>query len=128
MRAAVGKQNVTVPRCQTTFARIVYKPRSLVPICEHPIDILGPSHSIHLIMFLHTVKIPNLVDQLKRESTHSYLFPVSEFNSHVTGLEDRMEKLEALLKQVKPLIAIVVNLSPPRLAIETQFDGYPATI
>lgn len=39
-----------------------------------------------------------------------------------------MEKLEALLKQVKRLIAIFINLSPPPLAIQAQFDSYPAII
>lgn len=105
MAAEGGKQSVTALGRRTLYAPIAVRQESHVLTCMYDFsDLTGLA--IQYDRFLFTEKSHSPEDHQKRQS------PLSDFNRHpnllwfcryITGLEDRMESMEALLKKVSPL-------------------------
>ena len=97
MSAGERKQDVTVQKCQTTAVQTVCSRVNLAPMCMSPSIVLSHPTSSASQGILTTAGSAKGVGHLSLTnfSTCSY-GPLS----YVIGLENRMEKLEALLERV----------------------------
>src|SRR5712675_1731296 len=109
MTVVAEKRDATVLRCRITYARTAYRIGRSAPTCQLRL----PSSKSRLALthdpFLSTAKAPSRGVLPRRSSCSTCVHFLHAANrasrSYITNLEDRVEKMEALLKRVRISLA-----------------------
>lgn len=98
MPVGAGKPSAMGLRWQAIYAQTAYKPESHAPTCEPSsllvMRIIEPD-------FQRRIKASRAPEGVC-EALLTPCITINLFSSYVTGLEDKLEALEALLRQVRP--------------------------